>query len=77
MQPELQVNGLNADLDRETGALNEATEKRNGEHDAFVKEQLDFDNAIAACHKADEMLTEYYGDGKPKESTKPAWMTLM
>ena len=29
-----------------------ATEKRNGEHDAFVKEQLDFDNAIAACHKA-------------------------
>ena len=23
------------------------------------------------------MLTEYYGDGKPKESTKPAWMTLM
>ena len=54
-----------------------ATEKRNGEHDAFVKEQLDFDNAIAACHKAAEMLTEYYGDGKPKESTKPAWMTLM
>jgi len=72
-----EVNGLNADLDRETGALNEATEKRNGEHDAFVKEQLDFDNAIAACHKAADMLTEYYGDGKPKESTKPAWMTLM
>jgi hypothetical protein len=72
-----EVNGLNADLDRETGALNEATEKRNGEHDAFVKEQLDFDNAIAACGKAAEMLSKYYGDGKPKESTKPAWMTLM
>jgi chromosome segregation ATPase len=72
-----EVNGLNADLDRENGALNEATEKRNTEHDAFVKEQLDFDNAIAACHKAADMLTQYYGDGKPKESTKPAWMTLM
>jgi len=72
-----EVAGLNADLDREKGALNEATEKRNGEHDAFVKEQLDFDNAIAACGKAADMLSKYYGDGKPKESTKPAWMTLM
>merc|ERR1719313_1502331 len=58
-------------------SLMQATEKRNGEHDAFVKEQLDFDNAIAACGKAADMLSKYYGDGKPKESTKPAWMTLM
>lgn len=72
-----EVNGLNADIDREQGALDEATEKREGEHDAFVKEQLDFDNAIAACGKAVEMLKVHYGDGSPKESTKPSWMTLM
>merc|ERR1719420_1150167 len=72
-----EVHDLNVEIDRETGALQEATEKRQSEHDAFVQEQLDFDNAIAACNKAAEMLSEYYGDGKPKESTKPAWMTLM
>jgi chromosome segregation ATPase len=72
-----EVNGLNADIDREQGALDEATEKREGEHDAFVKEQLDFDNAIAACGKAVELLKVHYGDGEPKESTKPSWMALM
>ena len=35
------------------------------EHDAFVQEQLDFDNAIAACGKAAELLTAHYGDGTP------------
>jgi chromosome segregation ATPase len=72
-----EVNGLNADIDREQGALDEATEKRETEHDAFVKEQLDFDNAVAACGKAVELLKVHYGDGSPKESTKPSWMTLM
>merc|ERR1719420_1904591 len=72
-----EVHDLNVEIDRETGALQEATEKRQSEHDAFVQEQLDFDNAIAACGKAADMLSQYYGDGKPKESTKPAWMTLM
>jgi len=71
-----EVHDLNVEIDRETGALQEATEKRQSEHDAFVQEQLDFDNAIAACGKAAELLTAHYGDGKPKESTKPAWMTL-
>ena len=33
-----------------------------------VKEQLDFDNAIAACNKAAELLSAHYGDGQPKES---------
>ena len=34
----------------------------------------DFDNAIAACAKAEELLRAHYGDGKPKESTRPSWM---
>jgi hypothetical protein len=71
-----EVHDLNVELDRETGTLQEAQEKRQGEHDAFVKEQLDFDNAIAACNKAAELLTNHFGDGSPKESTKPAWMSL-
>ena len=71
-----EVHDLNVELDRETGTLQEAQEKRAGEHDAFVKEQLDFDNAIAACNKAAELLTNHFGDGSPKESTKPAWMSL-
>jgi len=71
-----EVHDLNVELDRETGSLQEATEKRQDEHDAFVKEQLDFDNAIAACNKAAELLSAHYGDGQPKESTKPAWMSL-
>merc|ERR1719316_869843 len=40
------------------------------------KEQLDFANSIAACNRAAELLAAHYGDGSPKESTKPAWMSL-
>merc|ERR1719261_66235 len=54
-----------------------AKEKRTEEHNNYVQEQLDFDNSIAACEKAVELLTKFYGDGKPKESTRPAWMSLM
>ena len=32
-----QVHDLNVELDRETGSLQEATEKRQDEHDAFVR----------------------------------------
>merc|ERR1719247_1368616 len=54
-----------------------AKEKRTQEHQNYVQEQLDFDNSVAACEKAVELLTKFYGDGKPKESTKPAWMSLI
>merc|ERR1719247_2809749 len=54
-----------------------AKEKRTQEHENYVQEQLDFDNSIAACEKAVELLAKFYGDGKPKESTRPAWMSLM
>jgi chromosome segregation ATPase len=52
-----------------------ATEKRNEEHNNFVKEQNDFDNSIAACNKAIEILKEHYGDGTVKQAEKPSWMT--
>jgi chromosome segregation ATPase len=67
---------LQSELDHERGQLADAKQKRVEEHDAFVKEQLDFTNSIAACDKAVELLIAHYGDGKPKESTKPAWMSL-
>jgi len=72
-----EVNRLNGEIDMTQGQINEATEKRKQEHDAFVQEQLDFDNSIAACGKAVEMLIKFYGDGTPKESTRPAWMSLV
>merc|ERR1719160_2078106 len=42
-----------------------------------LQELQDFDNSIKACDKAVEMLKKYYGDGKPKESTRPSWMSLL
>merc|ERR1719453_2028932 len=54
-----------------------STVQRTQEHENYVQEQLDFDNSIAACEKAVELLSKFYGDGKPKESTRPAWMSLM
>merc|ERR1719217_1290404 len=41
MQLDATVGKLNKDIDTETGQVNSATEKRNSEHDAFVKEQMD------------------------------------
>jgi hypothetical protein len=56
--------------------LTQATSKRGDEKDAFVKEQLDFKNSIEACERAVELLTAHYGDGSPRENTKPAWLSL-
>merc|ERR1719171_338850 len=53
-----------------------ATEKRNEEHANFIKEQNDFDNSIAACNKAMEILKAHYGDGTVEQAEKPAWMSL-
>jgi len=70
------VNKLSNDLAAEQDELSQASDKRTEEHDAFVKEQLDFDNSIAACDRAAELLTAHFGDGSPPENTKPAWLDL-
>merc|ERR1719389_1322364 len=67
---------LQSELEHEQGQLEDAQAKRTEENDDFVKEQLDFANSIAACNRAVELLAAHYGDGSPKESTKPAWMSL-
>ena len=72
-----EVARLNGEIDQTQAQIQEAQEKRTSEHESFVQEQLDFDNSIAACGKAVEMLIKFYGDGTPKESTKPAWMSLI
>merc|ERR1719453_223568 len=72
-----EVNRLNGEIDTTQQQMDQAKSKRTEEHNAFVQEQLDFDNSIKACDKAVEMLKKYYGDGKPKESTRPSWMSLL
>merc|ERR1719201_3116631 len=72
-----EVNRLTGEIDTTQQQMDQAKNKRTEEHNSFVQEQLDFDNSIKACEKAVEMLKKYYGDGKPKESTKPAWMSLL
>jgi len=72
-----EVARLNGEIDMTQQQIQEAKDKRTQEHEAFVQEQLDFDNSIAACGKAVELLAKFYGDGTPKESTRPAWMSLV
>merc|ERR1719158_1129194 len=64
-------------IDVETSQINDATDKRNAENSAFTKEQMDFDNAIAACNKAVQLLGAHYGDGSVKEAAKPDFMSLL
>merc|ERR1719389_1142200 len=72
-----EVARLNAEIAETQDQIAQAKDKRTQEHESFVQEQLDFDNSIAACNKAVEILQAHYGDGKPKESTRPDWMSLM
>lgn len=72
-----EVARLNGEIDMTQGQIEEAKDKRTSEHESYVQEQLDFDNSVAACEKAVEMLIKFYGDGSPKESTKPSWMSLI
>merc|ERR1719453_905145 len=72
-----EVNRLNGEIATTQQQMDQAKTKRTEEHNSFVQEQLDFDNSIKACDKAVEMLKKYYGDGKPKESTRPSWMSLL
>jgi len=70
------VGKLQKEIDQEQSQVNAATEKRTSEHDAFVKEQQDFSNAIAACNKAVKLLGDHYGEA-PREASKPEWMSLL
>jgi len=72
-----EVARLNSEIAETQDQIAQAKDKRAQEHESFVQEQLDFDNSIAACNKAVEILQAHYGDGKPKESTRPDWMSLM
>jgi len=72
-----EVGRLNGEIAQEESQMQQAQQKRQEEQAAFTQEQLDFDNSIKACEKAAELLSAHYGDGKPKESTRPAWMSLI
>jgi len=67
---------LNGNIDQETSQINDATEKRKTENEGFNKEQIDFENAIAACDKAVKLLAAHYGEpAGPAE--KPDFLSLL
>lgn len=69
---------LKSDVAAVTSQINVATDKRNEEHESYVIEQTNFDNAIAACGKAVEILGKHYGDGsEPAAAEKPQFMSLL
>lgn len=72
-----QVNKLQSEVATTINQINTATDKRNEEHSAYVEEQNNFNNAIAACGKAVEILSKHYGDGKEEELSKPGFMSLL
>jgi hypothetical protein len=71
------VTKLKGEVATTTNQINTATDKRNEEHSAFVTEQTNFDNAIAACNKAVEILGKHYGDGSEEEIKKPEFMSYL
>eukprot|EP00746_Dinoflagellata_sp_MGD_P161864 gnl/MRDRNA2_/MRDRNA2_89164_c0_seq1.p1 gnl/MRDRNA2_/MRDRNA2_89164_c0~~gnl/MRDRNA2_/MRDRNA2_89164_c0_seq1.p1 ORF type:complete len:696 (-),score=239.32 gnl/MRDRNA2_/MRDRNA2_89164_c0_seq1:7-2094(-) len=74
---EAQIAKLNEEIETTRTQIQTATEKRNEEHARFVAEQNDFDNSIAACGKAIDILKQHYGDGTVEEAKKPDFMTLI
>jgi len=72
---ETQIAKLDDQIKTTKSQIETATEKRNEEHHSFTNEQIDFDNSIAACNKAVDLLKTHYGDGAaPAEPEKPSWM---
>jgi len=65
---------LDAERVTAVSQLDQATAKRKEEHDAFVKEQLDFEQSITACARAVELLRAHYGEEQTLE--KPQWLSL-
>merc|ERR1719253_2108824 len=58
---------LKEDIATTRSQIAQATQKRNEEHARFVGEQNDFDNSIAACGKAIDILKQHYGNGTVEE----------
>lgn len=73
---EKQITELKANIATTRKQINMATEKRNEEHDSFVKEQTDFDNSINACKKAVDILKQHYGE-PAGPLVKPDFMGLV
>merc|ERR1719191_30775 len=70
-----QIQRLNGEIEATQGQIDTATDKRNGEHEAFVAEQQDFDNSITACQKATDLLAQHYGESP--EVVKPGFLSLL
>jgi len=68
---------LDSQVETQKTQIADAQDKRQKEEAAFVAEQQDFENSVAACTKAVEILKEHYGDGAPPQNTRPAWMSLL
>jgi hypothetical protein len=76
MELESTISRLNGEIDVTRSQIAQATQKRNEERTAFNAEQTDFDNSIAACGKAVEILKAFYGEGEA-ELVKPDFMGLV
>jgi len=74
---ETQIAKLNDQITEAKQQIETATEKRQEEHANFNKEQTDFDNSIAACNKAVDLLKAHYGDGTVETPEKPSWMSFV
>jgi chromosome segregation ATPase len=72
-----EIRYLNGEIETTQTQIDQATEKRNEEHNSFVGEQQDFQNSINACNKAVEILAKHYGDGSTPQAEKPAFMSLI
>lgn len=68
---------IGADITEETSQLNQATERRREENEAFVTDQQNFENAIAACAQGVKILAAHYGDGSTPELSKPQFLSLL
>merc|ERR1719316_355488 len=76
MELEAVISRLNGEIDVTRSQIQQATQKRTEENNAFNQEQTDFDNSIAACGKAVEILKAFYGEGEA-ELKKPDFLGLV
>jgi DNA repair exonuclease SbcCD ATPase subunit len=74
---ETQIQKLDDQITTCKEQMETATEKRQEEHNNFNKEQIDFDNSIAACNKAVTLLSDHYGTGEVETPEKPSWMSFV
>lgn len=73
---EKRIGELKTEIATTRKQINMATEKRGEEHNNFATEQTDFDNSIAACKKAVDILKQHYGEPQAALA-KPDFMGLL